>query len=623
MSQTSGQDKNEGASGEPASAPSGGAEADETSPTTMPIVLEDDAAAQNAEELDTDVLEPLGETTTGELAGDGFETLALEVDNEDLTDPMRQVSDLRQTAVDEKTRVIGALDVDERQQPELELESPYAAELLRRTGEQYGLEERTGEPVDPFEMTGFYLEDARSSDPLTRATELVCLALTDAWRGQHERALSICERLLEHFPAFVPAIKLAKLLSERQRRWVEVAQWCEREAEETVCARIAFENRAAAARVQQERLGDFEAARDQFEALLDEDPTHADAFAKLKPLLLQRGEVERLLELYVARLAHTDGVEHKKTLLNEMADIALHRARDMEGAVEYFRRSLDIEPEQLRTLRILAEPAPDGRRLRACGARGGVAALSRAVARRRGGRSPRDRRRSGRGRGPRGTVVSDASGTALELAVGWPTLFGVAVDQVREVDHLEGGSRLTIDAGNASTARLLVDRRWRESFEPTALLAELGVELAARTLGLGAWLELDRGARSRAFEGLVGRLVPGWGGADGAAAGEEAFDAGALDRWVDERDEPQLVRLAEEVAGRASRRAVEPQFRLVELAVERLGCVVLDDPYRYLPHTRRLGADEGLLRQPWSFVIGPTAARIRRDIGVAVQQRAE
>jgi tetratricopeptide (TPR) repeat protein len=199
------------------------------------------------------------------------------------------------------------------------------------------------------------LRARRDHDALSRACDLTWMAITLEWRGEHERALRVCEELLGRFADYLPAIKLAKILCEKQSKWAQLARWLDREAEHSGVPQIAVENRMRASEVQRRFLGDFDAAREQFKEILRDEPDQAEAFEKLKKLLLQRGEVDELLDMYMRRVSREEDPGAKTELLNDAADIALHRGKNRRRAVKLLQRSLDIKPEQLRSLRILAE----------------------------------------------------------------------------------------------------------------------------------------------------------------------------------------------------------------------------------------------------------------------------
>ncbi len=678
------------------------------------------------------------------------------------------------------------------------------------------------------------IRSRRTTDVVTRATDLAWMAITFMWRGEDEQALRVCEHVLERFPEYVPALKLAKILAERMGRWADVVRWCEREAGRTGVEQLAFENRLLASEVQRKYLGDFDAACQQFRTVLAQDPGHQEAFDKLKPLLLQRGEVDELLDVYENRVRHTTSVADKCEMLNDMADIALHRGKDPQAAIGYFRRALDLDPTQLRSLRILAElhyeqgeidealrryrqaveltdndtllerlwlklgklleeadrgldaleayehalrinpsradvildvarlEASTGgldtalihlRRLESTasnpeilregrarkvqylialdrpqaqvlgafrdllvhhpGDLGSVDALCEylgperdddideifrdvafkslremqgrpfqshfAIARRLGhtdrafclagvakvlgyGSAPmeafhaeyaRERRwptknlphdvvaeivpqsllppflavlshsepalRAALRASPfvqarrRAKPLRGAEGTALEMALRWPSLYGVDVARMLETDEIDGGSHVLYDDG----VEVIVDRSWRRADDPTELLVHLGKQLAAWSLGIGMWHVLDTKTRFLALSKLVSHLAPGWGGA-AATRAVDGLEWSAVESWLQRDDADELAAQALELSGRLSTQAVEPQFRMVELTLERAACMVLDDPARFLPHTKYLGSEHGLLQQPWSFVFSKAFAQMRKAVGVAV-----
>ena len=679
------------------------------------------------------------------------------------------------------------------------------------------------------------LRARRDHDPLARACDLTWMAITLEWRGEHERALRVCEELLGRFADYLPAIKLAKILCEKQSKWAQLARWLDREAENSGVPQIAVENRMRASEVQRRFLGDFDAAREQFKEILRDEPNQAEAFDELKTLLLQRGEVDELLEMYEHRVAQTDDPQAKTELLNDAADIALHRGKNRRQAVELLQASLDIKPEQLRSLRILAEiheeleqydaavaclraarqltdneellkriwhksgelyervdrnldaldayqqasridpsdtdltlalaraeersgdveaallqlqrvisTAPSGEALREARARrarliagadrprkqvlaafdelfvhhpgeldavealesyfsehggrrarrrfmdrvtrngllqnvgrpleayfrlaettgdidrafclAGIAKLfgessaemdefhDRLADRRRWPEKPLEPAARSGGLLPKSFLtpvrdllaalepgirmahgappgaqyrVPDArlaspSNKVVDLAFRWPRLFGFELGDVYRADHLEMGSSVI----SLNPVTLAIDGQWRDRRDPTGLLMQLGRQLAFWSLGMGAWQWIPERMRHRVLLRIVGLLVPGWGGVDALPASEH-LDWTQLEAWVQGEQHESLNELSERLSGRVSPQGLDQQFRLLELGIDRAACVLLDDPFRYLSHARYLGSEAGMLQAPWTFVIGPTYQRLRRDVGVA------
>lgn len=195
----------------------------------------------------------------------------------------------------------------------------------------------------------------RSPDYLSRVTHLSWMALQFIDQGEYAQAMKVCEHILSRTPDFLPAIKLARIAGTLLGRWADVARWCEEDARYTRVAQVAFQARLRASEVQQNYLGDFDAACEQFRSILARDPAHPDAFANLRTLLLKRGALDEMLDVFEQRLAHTGAVDARVAMLNEMAEIALYRQHDSARARGYLMRSQALEPAQLRVLRILGE----------------------------------------------------------------------------------------------------------------------------------------------------------------------------------------------------------------------------------------------------------------------------
>src|SRR5699024_627182 len=99
------------------------------------------------------------------------------------------------------------------------------------------------------------------------------------------------------------------------------------------------------------------------------------------------------------------------------------------------------------------------------------------------------------------------------------------------------------------------------------------------------------------------------------------FEHDAFSKYLLREGSARLAGHAHNLSQTLSLQAVEPQFRLLELTLERAACLMLDDPARALPHTKYLGSEHGMLQQPWTFLFTPLAGQIRRQIGVALDSK--
>ena len=195
----------------------------------------------------------------------------------------------------------------------------------------------------------------RASSELLRGAELTWVAATLMLRREPEEALDIAEQLLEQMPDFLPAVKVAKYAADAARDWEAVVRWYERDASMTRVSEVASADRLRASEVQREHLGDFDAALEQLRTVLAAEPAHAEAFSKLRNILLTKRDYRSLLEAYERRVEATEIAGERAELLNQMADVALNHLKDRRGAIGYLSRSLELEAKQVKRLRVLSE----------------------------------------------------------------------------------------------------------------------------------------------------------------------------------------------------------------------------------------------------------------------------
>jgi tetratricopeptide (TPR) repeat protein len=681
----------------------------------------------------------------------------------------------------------------------------------------------------------------RATSPLEEGLAWLHVILARAWAGHIPTALQVCEKLLERLPELLPAVRLAGLLSEQLAQWASLARWCQREADLTSQETHASACRVKASEVQRRYLGDLAAASDQLRMVLQQDPTHAEAFERLRQLLIQRGEVRQLIQISERWLPRITSRDRRIELLNELADLSLNHLQDNTHAIRYLSQSLQEEPRQLRRLRVLGELheqrdefeqaticyeaaavlAPDARlgsrlhlqlgqlyeeqlkqmeraahhykealargpelpipalralvrvqeatrdfdgaleslarleelvrtpeelkqvrlarleialraglgaepvmqqarqvlrhypdhagaaealrsRLQSLDARAeletilqgllreqlsqsaqagltGYFALARrwrlddlsyciAAVGRWQGMASRDMiayhdmcglerrwptrpipveltmgvlpatlsapffeviRRSQEGLATacealpytaftkRRARLNAPTGEPQQLAWRWPELYGLELRDVHMAEQrLPVGAAAFWDGG----VRLILDPQWERAALPelTGLLARLGSQLGGISMGIGAWAMLGREAQMFLMSRLVGAMVPGWRKGEVGAKLPAWFKLERFDRWMSREGRDQLAPYVLEMTGRLGHTAMPQQFMLLELAMERMGCVALPDPSRFLPHTSRLGADQGPGHRPWTFLFEPPYARLRQALGIGM-----
>lgn len=205
----------------------------------------------------------------------------------------------------------------------------------------------------------------------------------------------------------------------------------------------------------------------------------------------------------------------------------------------------------------------------------------------------------------------EARGLGLSLAFQWPQLFGLELRDVHMADEAFGdGSEIVLDGG----VRLVLDKRWKDTKDPTELLVGSGRKLAAWSMGVGLWGRFDAEAGVALFVWVISRFVSGWSMGDRKPP--EIVNTPRFARWLNRKGQ-RVAPYALEISGRFGAAAVEKQFYLLHQAFERFSLVCIDDPGLGLKYSRLRGSPE-LGDMPWLFLFGAPPERIRDVLGISV-----
>ncbi len=212
----------------------------------------------------------------------------------------------------------------------------------------------------------------------------------------------------------------------------------------------------------------------------------------------------------------------------------------------------------------------------------------------------------------KGSRLREPKNKATQLAFQWPGLFGLELRDVHTLKGVPGGCAVHFDGG----VRLVLDERWLEVKEPTALLVSLGEHLAAWSMGIGPWALLDPDAQQSLFIAIVSNYVRGWAHAERAHL-PKTIVYPRIQRWL-ERKGQKVAPYALEISGRFGAAAIRQQFELLHEAEKRLACLLIDDPGSALNATGLLRKPQAGERPAWLFMLGAPAARLRKAVGVTV-----
>ena len=91
-----------------------------------------------------------------------------------------------------------------------------------------------------------------------------------------------------------------------------------------------------------------------FQAILDTDESNQDAYEALDELLRARGAHEEMMRLYRRRVDAIFDLDEQKVLLDRIVKIARHVLEDREIAIKTAEELLDMVPEDLPTMELLA-----------------------------------------------------------------------------------------------------------------------------------------------------------------------------------------------------------------------------------------------------------------------------
>ncbi|MEZ4460154.1 MAG: hypothetical protein R3E66_10565 [bacterium] len=213
----------------------------------------------------------------------------------------------------------------------------------------------------------------------------------------------------------------------------------------------------------------------------------------------------------------------------------------------------------------------------------------------------------------RNARVKEPKGLAMQLAWQWPQLYGLELRDVYQTDKtLPGHCDLTFDGG----VRLVLDASWSKVADPTEQLVGLGRRLAALSMGIGGWSRLKPEEQIAVFVAVVSQFASGW--TMSSHVMPDHFSSAKLARWLEKKGQ-RVAPYALEISGRFGAQAIERQCRLLQVAIERLACVVIDDPGRAIKFSELDLEPAGVTEASYAFLLDVPAERIRNAIGIQLK----
>ncbi len=274
----------------------------------------------------------------------GLEAAPADTEEEDLTDgdgtvrvPMVEyvTSDTELTASAEA----GPLTEVGREEPTLRR----TERMLRDSGlrEELGqpLEARIAQTTDPVDLACLWTEAAE-----------VCL-LNEDGIGAEE---AYVEALSYHGGHPTALWGLARLL-EQQGRWSELGELAEQEAEAMESDGATVEALLRAAVISEERVEDTERAMELYSVILKKVPLHKEAFYRLRACHVSREDYGALASLLRTRISQGQDPRKNALLFRELGEIYVERLGQPGKGVACLRRALEMEPDELSVMTMLAD----------------------------------------------------------------------------------------------------------------------------------------------------------------------------------------------------------------------------------------------------------------------------
>lgn len=168
-----------------------------------------------------------------------------------------------------------------------------------------------------------------------------------------DEALELLRDAVHSAPQHPSAARSLAEACEAREAWEDAAQAWETAAAANEVRTQAAELYYRAGRIWEEKANDKDRARAAYELASERDVTHGDLFDRLRGLLEQSGDRERLAELFGQRVAAGGDTPQLVELYVKQAQLYTD-ASDLAKAKDALRAALALQPERLDALRNLA-----------------------------------------------------------------------------------------------------------------------------------------------------------------------------------------------------------------------------------------------------------------------------
>jgi tetratricopeptide (TPR) repeat protein len=180
-------------------------------------------------------------------------------------------------------------------------------------------------------------------------------SIYQAYLGDHNRATTYYQRVLDSDPFYQPALSALGKLYEAAGNWVKCIEMMEREARVVNDPNQLVEVFFHIGKLYEERLVQIDRAKDSYRKALEFQPAYLPAIRSLKVIHFLQRDWDNVIKLSLQQERHTEDIQEKANLFCEIGKLYRERLINPEQSAEYYAKALTIYPRYVPAAKPLAQ----------------------------------------------------------------------------------------------------------------------------------------------------------------------------------------------------------------------------------------------------------------------------